>query len=120
MVWILTSFFVVTVQAQELKIEVRALDPLVNLEELTESNYQKFKGIPQSDLSSNQLPDLKQREELFDLAGLTPYLQSFDDLDRDLLYMHAKQYKEKEFLKAFPNLPIKSLKVFYKLSRKKN
>ena len=58
-----------------------------------------------SEADGREMPAPKEREKLFAEVGLTPLIAEFDSLDRDLLYLRAKDRPLNELRELYPTLP---------------
>jgi hypothetical protein len=83
----------------------------VNSKVYKPENFRKHKNITVKPLAKplphpDALPRKAHREEVFArVAGLAPYVEKWDELDRDLLYMRARNNTLAEMQEKTPNIP---------------
>ena len=112
---LILSFSFSLFATDELKLEVRALDPNADLSELRDSHYQKEYGVPEVKATKPRLvlPSPDDRDFLFTEVGLLPAASEMDDLDRDVVYRRAYRLSAAALVKKYPDLPKKALEALH-------
>ncbi|GFO63268.1 hypothetical protein M1B72_10950 [Geomonas paludis] len=60
------------------------------------------------------LPSVALRDTVFVCAGMEPFLpETYDQLDKDLLFLRARHYALDEFASRYPGLPAARLKKLW-------
>ena len=69
---------------------------------------------------ANEEPEAELRDALFREAGVWPYAQKLDQLDRDFLFLRAREYSPDKFARKYPKIPKAARAKLLKLVRGKS
>lgn len=92
------------------KVIVQGLDETVDLSGLDQKAYDTRSTIRSPGAPQVELPPTTLRDKAFELAGLADDTKSWDELDRDFLYLSAGTSTVEELQKKYPKLPADGLK----------
>jgi hypothetical protein len=93
------------------KVHVMPLDPDLDVKVLTGNHQEIIVDSPSTPASGSKtsLPSREDRERLFKKVGITKYIGSFDELDRDVLFKRARSSSPAELRKTYPSIPLEAL-----------
>ncbi len=94
---------------EELKIDVMALDPDVDLSPLKDPRYVPHSVGQTPPAPRDELPSPTERDQIFALAGLVAAIESMDDLDRDILFRRAEALTHRKLCERYSHLPPEGL-----------
>lgn len=85
-------------------IHVQQLDPTLPMENFKGKNV-KVHNVQELDKNSLNLPSRAEREKLFKASDLTTQVASWDEMDRDLLVVRARDYPIDRLVSSYPKIP---------------
>ena len=86
-------------------IAVMPMQPGLDLRDMKKSGYEVYDPAAARAAQAAEEPEPAERDALFLEAGVWPYVLRLDQLDRDLLYLRAREYTAVNFAKTYPRIP---------------
>ena len=105
-------FAATTSNNQQPVYQIQQMDPKVPVEKLAGPGIKIHKA---SELKKKgwALPTVQDRETAFSQAGLKELIASWDQLDRDMLYLRARDQDTPTLIAQYPKLPSGKLQALH-------
>ena len=86
-------------------ISVVPMQTGLDLREMKKTGYEVYDPAAARAAQAAEEPEPAERDALFLEAGAWPFVMKLDQLDRDLLYLRAREYTAANLAKTYPKIP---------------
>jgi hypothetical protein len=93
-----------------LALEKPVVQMMSNYDLEAEQKKDDFLYIPQA----HSLINKKARDRYFQLTGISSFIQTYDEVEKNVLYFRLRKFELKRLVKIYPTIPEKNLKIALK------
>jgi hypothetical protein len=98
------------------QVQVQSMDPAFDAQAMKEPGVQVH-AYGEAPDAQRALPSPREEDRIFSNAGLSQALHSLDQVDRDILFLRARDLKTERLQTLYPKLSAKKLKQLADLAQ---